>query len=162
MKHYVYTKSHYMIQMTLPGIFTLLIGTYGIYELLRNQNIFFGFILIVCIYNVWNVFVSVSNPSEIIIDEDNITFCAFSKKHTYQLNDIKEFSMRALAGNNKIYMTIDKGGILKGRYWVRTSEFNDGKELTDFFYDLDAKVNPDSVFTTARRQGRERLKKSEK
>ena len=58
-----------------------------------------------------------------------------------------------------MYVMIDKGGILRGRYWIRLAEFNDSKELNDYFYRLDARVNPDSVFTTARKQGRERHKK---
>ncbi|QCP36471.1 hypothetical protein AR1Y2_3017 [Anaerostipes rhamnosivorans] len=67
--------------------------------------------------------------------------------------------MRPLAGNTRMYMTIDNGGLLKGRYWVRISEFSGEKELEEFFYDLDAKVNPESLVSKARSQGRERLRK---
>ncbi|MDO5146027.1 MAG: hypothetical protein Q4D60_03405 [Eubacteriales bacterium] len=56
-------------------------------------------------------------------------------------------------------MTINHGGFTKGRYWVRTEEFSDGKELTDYFYTLDAKINPKSLFTRARSQGREPVEK---
>ena len=54
-------------------------------------------------------------------------------------------------------MNINKGGILKGRYWIRVSEFEEQDEIVDYFYDLDEKVNPDSVVTRARKEGRERL-----
>lgn len=65
--------------------------------------------------------------------------------------------MRMVAGNTSIYMNINKGGILKGRYWIRVSEFEEQDEIVDYFYDLDEKVNPDSVVTRARKEGRERL-----
>ena len=54
-------------------------------------------------------------------------------------------------------MNINKGGILKGRYWIRVPEFEEQDEIVDYFYDLDEKVNPDSVVTRARKEGRERL-----
>ena len=57
-----------------------------------------------------------------------------------------------------MYMTFNNGGILKGRYWIRISEFSNKKELENYFYDLDSKINPDSLVTEARIQGRKRLK----
>ena len=59
-----------------------------------------------------------------------------------------------------MYMIFDGGGIMRGRYWVRISEFSDDKELEEFFYDLDAQINPDSLVSKARTQGRELLKKT--
>lgn len=160
MKHYTYNSSHYMIQMTIPGIFTLLIGIYGLYKFLFNGfNLLWFLIAGVCAYNVWNTFVSVSNPSEIMIDDDTIEFTAYKGSHRYEINKINNFAMRPVAGGERLYIVIDKGGVLKGRYWIRLAEFNDAKELNDFFYKLDAKVNPDSIFTTARKQGRERQKR---
>lgn len=159
MKQYRYKYSHYLIQMIIPGIFTILIGLYSLYQFtFVNHHIFYIFIMLLCFYNVWNLFISASNPSEIRIDNENVIFISFSKLHQFNLREIKQFSMRVMSGNGKIYMTINHGGLLKGRYWIRTEEFNDGEELTDFFYDLDEKVNPDSIVTTARKQGRKRLK----
>ena len=40
---------------------------------------------------------------------------------------------------------------------IRVSEFEEQDEIVDYFYDLDEKVNPDSVVTRARKEGRERL-----
>ena len=34
---------------------------------------------------------------------------------------------------------------LKGRYWLRVSEFDDDKDIINYFYDLDERVNPHSV-----------------
>ncbi len=160
MKHYTYNSSHYMIQMTVPGVFTLLIGLYSMYKFLTGGfNFLWLLITFVCVYNVWNTFVSISNPSEIIIDDDTLTFVAYKGSHVYETKKIEKFAMRPVAGGERMYVMIDKGGILRGRYWIRLAEFNDSKELNDYFYRLDARVNPDSVFTTARKQGRERHKK---
>lgn len=163
MRHYTYSPSHYMLQMTVPGVFILLIGLYSIYLYCSGgNNPLWILVIIACIYSVWNQFVSLSNPSEIYIDEETLIFASYSRRHEYKLNQIEKFAMRPLAGGTKMYMTIGNGGLFRGRYWVRIAEFNDEKELSDFFYWLDAKVNPDSVFTTARKQGLERKRKKEK
>lgn len=163
MKRYVYKPSHFLIQMTIPGIFTALVGMFCLIRfLLAGHHPLYLLVLGLCIYNVWNLFVSLSNPSEILIDNDQtIEFCAYGKHHTYAIREIESYSMRPLAGNTKMYMTFNKGGIKKGRYWVRISEFSDEKELEEFFYDLDVKINPNSLVSKARTQGRERLKKGE-
>ena len=115
------------------------------------------FILIICVYNVWNEFISLSNPYEFELGKDSVTFRAYKQEHTYKISEMTNFSMRMVAGNTSIYMNINKGGILKGRYWIRVSEFEEQDEIVDYFYDLDEKVHPDSVVTRARKEGRERL-----
>jgi hypothetical protein len=106
---------------------------------------------------VWNEFISLSNPYEFELGKDSVTFRAYKQEHTYKISEMTNFSMRMVAGNTSIYMNINKGGILKGRYWIRVSEFEEQDEIVDYFYDLDEKVNPDSVVTRARKEGRERL-----
>lgn len=160
MKHYVYKPSHFFIQMTLPGLFTILIGIFCFIQfLIAGQNILYLLILCLCIYNIWNMFISISNPSEIIVDEKTVEFCAYRRSHKYEIDQIESFHMRSLAGNTRMYVTFNSGGILRGRYWIRLCEFSEGKELEYFFYDLEAKINPDSLVVEARSQGRERLKK---
>lgn len=160
MKYYVYKPSHFFIQMTLPGIFTIFIGIFCFFRFLTaGQNILDVLILCLCMYSIWNTFISISNPSEIMIDEKTIEFCAYGRSHKYEVDQIKNYHMRPLAGNTRIYMTFDNGRILKGRYWIRLCEFSEEKELEYFFYDLEAKINPDSLVVEARKQGRERLKK---
>ena len=120
------------------------------------------FVLIICVYNVWNEFVSLSNPYEFELGEETITFRAYNKEHTYQISEMTAFSMRMVAGNTTMYMNIDKGGLLKGRYWLRVSEFDDDKDIINYFYDLDERVNPHSVITKARKAGRARLSQKAK
>lgn len=162
MKRYVYQPSHFSIQMTAPGIFTAAIGVFCLYQFLAaGHHLLYLLVFGLCLYNVFNVFVSLSNPSEVCIDsEKTIEFCAYGRSHTYEISQISRYSMRPLAGGTKMYMTFEGGGIMRGRYWVRISEFSDEKELEEFFYDLDAQINPDSLVSKARTQGRERLKKT--
>lgn len=119
-------------------------------------------VLLLCVYSVWNTFISVSNPSLIrVVDGVSVGFSAYGRSHIYMFDQINRFAMRPVAGGTRLYMTINGGKLFKGRYWVRVSEFSDSKELEDFFYDLDAKVNPDSLVTRARKEGRKRLKNEE-
>ena len=71
--------------------------------------------------------------------KDSVTFRAYKQEHTYKISEMTNFSMRMVAGNTSIYMNINKGGILKGRYWIRVSEFEEQDEIVDYFYDLDEK-----------------------
>ncbi|MDD3186284.1 MAG: hypothetical protein PHD70_06010 [Anaerostipes sp.] len=160
MDRYVYKPSHFMRQMTVPGIFTALIGIVCLIQcFISEDKLIYILVLCLCLYNVWNMFVSISNPSEIIVDENHLIFSAYGRQHMYDMDLIKHYAMRPLAGNTRMYMTINKNGLLKGRYWVRTDEFSNNKQLQEFFYNLDAKVNPDSIVTRAREQGRQRLQK---
>ena len=59
--------------------------------------------------------------------------------------------------SERILIMVKNKVVLKGRYWIRVSEFEEQDEIVDYFYDLDEKVNPDSVVTRARKEGRERL-----
>ncbi len=162
MKSYVYNPTHFFIQHTLPGVFTLLIGLACLIRMVTTGfSGFLAIVLLVCVYNVWNEFVSASNPSRVDVDEDSITFTRNKKSHTYKIDDIKQFSMRFVSGNTTAYMNINKAGVLNGRYWLRVTEFNDEKELVDYIYDLDERVNKDSLVTKARREGRERLANKE-
>lgn len=102
-------------------------------------------------------FISLSNRMNLNWEKTVLTFRAYKQEHTYKISEMTNFSMRMVAGNTSIYMNINKGGILKGRYWIRVSEFEEQDEIVDYFYDLDEKVNPDSVVTRARKEGRERL-----
>lgn len=155
MKQYTYRHSRYVLQMTLPGVFTFIIGVYSLYCFIAgNQNVFWLFIFLICGYNVWNLFVSLSNPSVIMIGDDKLILGAYSRQHTYDLNAIEHFTMRALAGNSRLYITIGNGGLLRGRYWIRLEEFNDKEELKIFFENLYDRINPDSLFTAARKQNR--------
>ena len=88
MKSYIYKKSHYLIQHTIPGIFTLLIGLYClIRQVMTGFDGLLMFVLIICVYNVWNEFVSLSNPYEFDLGEETITFRGYNKEHTYKISD---------------------------------------------------------------------------
>ena len=83
MKSYMYKKSHYLIQHTIPGLFTLLIGLFClIRQVMTGFDGLLMFVLIICVYNVWNEFVSLSNPYEFELGEETITFRAYNKEHT--------------------------------------------------------------------------------
>ena len=103
MKSYVYQPSHFSIQMTAPGIFTAAIGVFCLYQFLAaGHHLLYLLVFGLCLYNVFNVFVSLSNPSEVRIDSGKtVVFCAYGRSHTYEISQISKYSMRPLAGGTK-------------------------------------------------------------
>jgi hypothetical protein len=160
MKEYTYQKmSHYWIQIVFPSLLAGCVGVYGFVKLIQLWQPAYLLLCMVCVYTFWNVFISLSNPSGISFDGKGVTFYTFSRKHTYSIDQLHAMHMHPIAGNTKVYITLDNGGIRAGRYWVRISEFDHKNELLDQLYELYAMVEPDALAVRAYRQGIERINK---
>lgn len=160
LKQYQYKPSCFFVQVTLPGIFTALIGLFSIYQMIvSDYGPAYGFVLLVAIYHVWNTFVSVSNPEKISVNANKILFHAYGKEHSYDLDEIEHFYMRMIGGRKRIYLTINHGGIFRGRYWIRLEEFSENTEVEEKLSQMEAQIHPNSILVEAKKQGKERLKK---
>ena len=105
----------------------------------------------VCAYQVWNTFVAIANPQDVVIDDDTISFRAFGRSDTYRLADIESFSVREVGGDAKVYVRVNGGGLLRGRYWLQLLYMNDGKELFQWIEDFEYRLDPTSLKARARR-----------
>ena len=108
-------------------------------------------ILIVAGYQTWNTFVAIANPQDVIVDDDSISFCAFGRTDRYAFEDIKSFNVREVGGDAKVYVRVNGGGLLRGRYWLQILYTSDGKELFQWMEDFEYRVEPDSLKARARR-----------
>ena len=116
---------------------------------------------IVCIYTIWNSFVSKVHPEKIVIKENEIVFETFNSKDRYYIDGTDRFQLREFPSSGKLYLRIGNEQLQKGRYWINTKNYNNGKELFQLFRDLDYKINPDSLKSKARRVNTEYLQKIE-
>ena len=114
---------------------------------------------IVCIYTIWNSFVSKVHPEKIVIKENEIVFESFNSKDRYYIDGTDRFQLREFPSSGKLYLRIGNAQLQKGRYWINTKNYNNGKELFQLFRDLDYKINPDSLKSKARRVNTEYLQK---
>lgn len=128
MSKYLYDKKAFDKTITGTGVFCLLVGLYSVWMMLSG-NMLFWIVLLVCVYQVYNTFFSLSNPSEVDITESSISFSAYGKTNTYPLDEITTFRVKEINPPKKLYLRIGTPSSREGRYWINCGNMNDSKEL---------------------------------
>ena len=153
MKQYIYKKQFYNFKVVFTGYFVILIFFLALYALITSGNYLWSVVIVVCIYQFINTFVSLSNPEEVDIDDKYIAFEGFGKEHKYYFTDIKDFRVKEMATSKKIYLRINKDdfSLFKGRYWIDCYYFNDSDELFMYFVNKEDEIHPDTIKAYAHR-----------
>jgi hypothetical protein len=105
----------------------------------------FALIALVAFYTTWNTFVSGSNPSKVILEEDGVSFFSYGKTVKYLFTEIQSFLVKDFRGSGKMFIRVNKSNFFKGRFWIHTREFNDSDELYLYFLKLEYKTHPTSI-----------------
>ncbi|MCG8485176.1 MAG: hypothetical protein MJA31_17825 [Clostridia bacterium] len=138
MKVYQYNSQRYLFAVILPTIFMLLILIYSVINNLMNLGFnIFTLCIVITIYGLYNNCLSLSTPQVIIDDDKKLEFSAFGRAHSYLWYDIKQIRVKEFYGK-KIYVRLDN----KGRYWIKSSMYNNGDELYQKFTELERKLHP--------------------
>jgi len=150
-KVYEMKSKLYLFDVTLPGILSGVVFIVCLYQLIVTQEIYslYTLVAIVAAYTVMNSFISLSNPRQVIFKEGSIQFKSYNQEHFYVIADIKSLNVREFPSGGLLYIRIDQK-LLKGRYWIRTHKFEEGKELFQRVLDLDYQKNPESLKSYAK------------
>lgn len=152
MKSYMYDKKLFFVEVTFTGIFCILACftciCLAIVGYLPQLMIFLA---IIAIYNVWNTFISKSTSEEVVINKDFISFNAYKRCDKYILTEIKRLRIREFPSSGKMYIRINDSSLLKGRYWIQTKQFENGKELFHALLDIEYEMHPETLKARARR-----------
>jgi hypothetical protein len=149
-KEYIYNPKHYLLQITITSCFcVVLIGLSLNMIILNVYRGLFCFAGLIAIYTAWNTFVSGSNPSKVILEEDGISFISYGRKVKYLFDEITRFFAKDFRYTGKIFLRINNYTYFKGRYWIHTKEFNDSDELFLFLLQFEYKTHPDSIKSRA-------------
>ena len=160
MNEFKYNRLLYLFDVIITGI--VAIGAFIASLVYFHSNLSLLLLIgIVCIYTIWNSFVSKVHPEKIVIKENEIVFESFNCKDRYYIDGTDRFQLREFPSSGKLYLRIGNAQLQKGRYWINTKNYNNGKELFQLFRDLDYKINPDSLKSKARRVNTEYLQKIE-
>lgn len=160
MNEFKYNRLLYLFDVIITGI--VAIGAFIASLVYFHSNLSLLLLIgIVCIYTIWNSFVSRVHPEKIVIKENEIVFESFNSKDRYYIDGTDRFQLREFPSSGKLYLRIGNEQLQKGRYWINTKNYNNGKELFQLFRDLDYKINPDSLKSKARRVNTEYLQKIE-
>lgn len=157
MKKYIYGKKFYNFRVLFVGYFCIAILAWSIYRLIvSEQRTLWAFCALISAYQIFNTFISLSNPEEVDIDDHRITFKGLGKQHSYDFRQIVDFRVKEFPSTHKIYLRINKNdnSMLKGRYWIDCSYFNDGLELFQFLMDKEDEIHPDTVKAYAHRSNK--------
>lgn len=161
MNEFKYNRLLYIFDVIITGI--VAIGAFIASLVYFHSNLSLLLLVgIVSIYTMWNSFVSKVHPEKIVIKENEIVFESFNSKDRYYIDGTDRFQLREFPSSGKLYLRIGNAQIQKGRYWINTKNYNNGKELFQLFRELDYKINPDSLKSKARRVNTEYLQKIEK
>jgi len=153
MKRYVYDNKIFNVRVTAAGIIGLVVGLFSIYRLLTpgTNTILYLLILLVCVYTFWETFVSLSNPKEVQISDEGITFKAYNKEHHYAWSDIKDFHLKEFIHARKLYLTINKPTLFRGKYWVNCYYMNDTDEIFIYLLKKECEIHPNSLKAQSRK-----------
>ncbi|MCI1934025.1 hypothetical protein [Alkalibaculum bacchi] len=157
-KTYVYEPPFFSFEVTFIGFFCAVICILSLIFSLIGLYLSKGIWImasIVSFYQVWNTFISHSNPEKITIDENEISFYCYRKTTKYKFININSFKLREFPSSGKIYLRINNATIFHGRYWVPTKMFNDSEELFRTLQNIEYQIHPDTLKARARRVNEE-------
>ena len=164
MKQYKYKEKFYKLRVVYTGYFVAFIFLFSLYSYYGSRNALWLMVALVCAYQFYNTFVSLSNPEEVELSDKVLYFKGFGKIHKYFINEIKDLRIKEFRGSKKIYLRVNKDdfSLLKGRYWVDCLYFEKGDELFEALLKLEDKIRPHTMKAYARNQASSSQQKENK
>ncbi|MBY4797753.1 hypothetical protein K6V98_05205 [Collinsella sp. AGMB00827] len=152
MKRYSYIRRYFVIEVLLTGLLSGAVVVVA--PILAYRGFYPGIMLVLmvpAVYQLWNTFIAISNPQTVALDEEAIEFSAWGRTDHWELAQIQSFRVREFPSAGKMYIRINGGGMLRGRYWLQTRVMTEGRELFQKICDLEYKMHPNTLKAYARR-----------
>ena len=93
MNEFKYNRLLYLFDVIITGI--VAIGAFIVSLVYFHSNLSLLLLVgIVCIYTMWNAFVSKVHPEKIVIKENEIVFESFNSKAKYYIDGSARFQLR--------------------------------------------------------------------
>lgn len=151
-KEYKIDSQYFHIHITFNGIVAACVIIACIIGILLGfYPKLLGMVILVSGYTIWNTFAAISNPQIVTISDDFISFSAYGKRDVFDLCELSSFMIREFPSAGKMYVRVNKPGLLKGRYWLYTMMYSDGQELFGKLLEIERNIHPDSLKTQAYR-----------
>ena len=145
-KTYVYQPREYFWKVTLTGIVAAVVFAASPFLIFSSPHLrnFILFVMLVTGYTLLNTFFARCYPSQIILEDDGISFVSYGRTIKYRFDEIKRFMVKDWRGSGRMYIRINDSTLLRGRYWLYLRRCNDGEELFIYLLKLEYKTHPDS------------------
>lgn len=144
MKTYTYNPQRYFLAVIAPIILMSVIIIWAINGLLSEQSnsLHMISVIVVPIILLSSVF-GANKPKDIVISNKGLEFKGFGRVHIYDYEDIYSVKIKEYMFIDKVYIRINNGKLLRGRYWVDLFQFNDYEELREKFRELEIEYHPE-------------------
>ena len=127
-KTYAYESKAYRFRIVIIGYILIVIAVaLAVLYVLSPTRFIYLFGIAAAVYGALNTFVLKSNPREVVIDDETISFVSFGEAR-YEIAKLKTFNVREFA-NAQFYIRVEDTAGKHGRYWVQYYYFNDREEL---------------------------------
>jgi len=150
-KTFTYREVLYKRRVKFTGAYCGVIGLFAAISLFWSKNFLLIGVIVVCAYTYWETYGALSNPGEIKIDEQGITFSGCGMTNSYKWKDIYNFQMKEFPTAQKVFLRVNEASLKRGRYWINYGCFDDGQELYLFLRDKEYEIHPNSIKSRARR-----------
>lgn len=151
-----YKPLPYKLEVLLEGIVGLIalpVCLIAAYINLFNMSGLFIVFAVAAAYLCHNTFIAKCYVKSVIYSEEQnvINFESMGKETAIDLNSIKEFKVREYPSSGKMYIRVEGHNILRGRYWINSSSFTNGRQLFDLIRNIEYQIHPESLKAKARR-----------
>ncbi len=132
---YTLTPQTRFFSVTIPAMVAGGVSAVMGYQVVSGQaDQFTWTILFLSLWVVLDHVLALAHPESIVIDETQIALTSFGRTHAYAWTDIQKLRIKRLASGT-LYVRINDGGLLKGRYWIPVHKFPDRLALTQALVD---------------------------
>lgn len=155
---YTYDGRRYLFDVQITGVVGAVAAVAGVVMIALNFLALIGAVAVVVgLYTAFNTYVAHCYPRTVTLGEQDLELESFGRRDVFPIADITRLQVRENTRVLAVYVRINGGGLLRGRYFVGCGDMTDergekARELFDFFLDTEARLDPDSLRVRARRQ----------
>ncbi|MBQ9005490.1 MAG: hypothetical protein IJ092_03850 [Atopobiaceae bacterium] len=163
-KTFEFENPYYTIEVPATIVFCIVVLVWCGYQAIWG-NYFAPVILaifaIAAFYQLWNLVISHAYPRYVHLDGESITFELWGRQDRYDYATVESFLVRSNAQNGKMFIRAGQTSLTRGRYWISTKKYTDGKELFDEIDAIEMAVHPDMLKARSRRENGTYMERSD-
>ena len=145
-KRYVYQPKRYFTQIKLVGYVMVVCLLVGLVNFILSPGLNFWILVIAAAaYGSANTFLFKSNPNEVWVDDESVTFSCPWGKAVYRLDQLEDFNIREFTPNYQLFIRCRSKDGRRGRYWVNYYFFNDDKDLIEEMHHIERMIRPQAL-----------------
>lgn len=155
---YTYDSRRYLFDVQIVGVVGAIAAVVGAVMMVTGALAFFGAIAFVLgTYTAFNTFVAKCYPRVAMLSDERLELESFGRRDVYRVADISRIQLRENGKTLSVYVRLNGGGVLRGRYFIGCGDMRDedgcrAQALYDTLLELQARLDPENIRVLAREQ----------